>query len=73
VTCHCKSLFIRIYWLLRHHVDATQRRIPMVIAIIIGLLALFSLISFALDTDDWRERRYSPRDQIIFWMRFGNR
>ena len=44
----------------------------MVIAIIIGLLALFSLISFALGTDDWRERRYSPRDEVIFWMRFGN-
>ncbi|MEA2608143.1 MAG: hypothetical protein QOJ75_386 [Chloroflexota bacterium] len=45
----------------------------MVIAIIIGLLALFSLISLALGTDDWRERGYSPRDEIIFWMRFGNR
>ena len=44
----------------------------MVIAIIIGLLALFSLISIALGTDDGRQRGYSPRDEAIFWMRFGS-
>jgi hypothetical protein len=44
----------------------------MVIAIIIGLLALFSLISFALGTDNGRQRADTPRDQVVFWMRFGN-
>jgi len=44
----------------------------MVIAIILGLLALFSLISLALGTDDWRQRGYNPRDEVLFWMRFGN-
>jgi hypothetical protein len=44
----------------------------MVIAIIIGLLALFSLISFALGTDDWHQRGSTPRDQVVYWMRFGN-
>lgn len=37
----------------------------MVVAIIIGLLALFSLISFALGTDDWRQRGYTPREEVM--------
>ena len=53
-------------------VDATQRRIPVLIAIIIGLLALFSLISFALGTDDGRQPVYSPRDEVTFWRLFGS-
>jgi hypothetical protein len=44
----------------------------MIVAIIIGLLALFSLISFALGTDDWRQQGYTPTDEVMFWMRFGN-
>jgi len=44
----------------------------MVVAIIIGLLALFSLISFTLGTDDGRQRSSTPRDEVMFWMRFGN-
>jgi hypothetical protein len=44
----------------------------MVVAIILGLLALFSLISFALGTDDGRQRGQTPRDEVMFWMRFGN-
>lgn len=44
----------------------------MVILAVIGLLALFSLISFALGTDDWRQRGYTPKDEVMFWMRFGN-
>ena len=46
---------------------------PVVIAIIIGLLALFSLISIALGTDDGRQRGYSPRDEVTFWRLFGSR
>lgn len=44
----------------------------MVILAVIGLLALFSLISFALGTDDWRQRGYTPKDEVMFWMRFGS-
>ena len=44
----------------------------MVVAIILGLLALFSLISFALGTDDGRQRDDTRGDQAMFWMRFGN-
>ena len=44
----------------------------MVILAVIGLLALFSLISFALGTDDSRQRGYTPKDEVMFWMRFGN-
>lgn len=44
----------------------------MVILAVIGLLALFSVISFALGTDDWRQRGYAPRDEVMFWMRFGS-
>lgn len=44
----------------------------MVILTVIGLLALFSLISFALGTDDWRQRGYTPKDEVMFWMRFGS-
>jgi hypothetical protein len=44
----------------------------MVIAIILGLLALFSLISFALGTDDGRQRGHTPTDEVMFLMRFGN-
>jgi type II secretory pathway pseudopilin PulG len=43
----------------------------MIVAIIIGLLALFSLISFALDTDDGRQRELTRREEVIFWMRYG--
>ena len=46
--------------------------IPVLIAIIIGLLALFSLISFALGTDDGRQPVYSPRDEVTFWRLFGS-
>ena len=42
----------------------------MVVAIVIGLLALFSLISFALGTDDGRQRGDTPRDEPLLWMRF---
>jgi hypothetical protein len=41
-----------------------------VVAIIIGFLALFSLISYALGTDDGRQGDYTPRDEPLFWTRF---
>lgn len=44
----------------------------MVVAIILGLLALFSLISLVLGTDDGRRQVYYPRNEILSWMRFGN-
>ncbi len=44
----------------------------MVIAIILGFLALFSLISHALGTEDGRQQVYFPRNEVLFWMRFGN-
>lgn len=44
----------------------------MVVLAVIGLLALFSLISFALGTDDWRQRGHAPKDEVMFWMRFGS-
>jgi hypothetical protein len=54
-------------------VDANARGgSPVVIAIIIGLLAAFSLISFALGTDDGRQPAYSPRDEVTFWRLFGS-
>ena len=44
----------------------------MVILMVIGRLALFSLISFALGTDDGRQRGYTPKDEVMYWMRFGS-
>jgi len=45
--------------------------VPPVIALGIGFLALFSLLSIALGTED--PRRVDPRDDIRLWMRFGLR
>jgi hypothetical protein len=42
-----------------------------VIALGIGFLALFSLLSIALGTED--PRRVDPRDDIQLWMWFGLR
>jgi hypothetical protein len=41
------------------------------IAFGIGFLALFSLLSILLGTDD--PRRVDPRDDVRFWMRYGIR
>ncbi len=44
----------------------------MIIAIVIGLLALFSLISFLLDTDEPRQARVDPaNDYAPYLMRFS--
>ena len=44
----------------------------MVLAIIIGLLALFSLISFLLDTDEPRQASVDPaNDYAPYLMRFS--
>jgi hypothetical protein len=40
---------------------------------VLGFLTLFSLISYALGTDDWRQRGYTPKDDVMFWMRLGGR
>ena len=46
----------------------------MIIAIVIGLLALFSLISFLLDTDEPRQANVDPaNDYAQYLMRFGAR
>ena len=45
----------------------------MVFATLIGLLALFSVISFLLDTDEPRRPGLTPEDEVRFWMRFGAR
>ena len=45
----------------------------MVIAIIIGLLALFSLISYLLGTDEPRQGDVEPSFDVRYLMRFGAR
>lgn len=46
----------------------------MIIAIVIGLLALFSLISFLLGTDEPRQAQVDPaHEHAQFLMRFGAR
>ena len=44
----------------------------MVIVTIIGLLALFSLISYRLGTDDGGQRAPDRDQEAMFWMRFGS-
>ena len=44
----------------------------MVIATIIGLLVLFSLISFLLGTDNGGQQVPDRDREAMFWMRFGN-
>jgi hypothetical protein len=39
---------------------------------VFGVLTLFSLISYKLGTDDWRQQGYTPKDDVMFWMRFGS-
>ncbi len=43
----------------------------MLIATVIGLLALFSFISLLLTGDD-SDTRTDPRDQLPLWARFGH-
>lgn len=45
----------------------------MAIATVFGLLALFSLISFALGTEDQQRPGHIPQDEALFLLRFGNR
>ena len=44
----------------------------MVIVTIIGLLALFSLISYGLGTDDGGQQAPARDQETMFWMRFGS-
>ena len=43
----------------------------MIVVIILGLLALFSLISFVLGTDEPRRPDVTPRDYVMYLLRFG--
>jgi hypothetical protein len=38
-----------------------------------GLLALFSLISILIGTEDHRRRPADPRDDLFIWMNVGRR
>jgi len=49
----------------------TAAEVSPMIAIGFGLLALFSVLSIVLDTED--PRHADPRDDIRLWMRFGAR
>jgi len=44
----------------------------MVILTIIGILALISLASLALGTDDVRQAGQAPEDRAMYLMRFGH-
>jgi hypothetical protein len=44
----------------------------MVIVTIIALLALFSLISYRLGTDDGAQGIPDRDQEAMFWMRFGS-
>lgn len=44
----------------------------MVIVTIIGLLALFSLISYRLGTDNGGQQAPARDQETLFWMRFGS-
>jgi hypothetical protein len=57
-------------WDPRVHGDHAAE-VPPVIALAIGFLALFSLLSILLGNDD--PRHVDPRDDIRLWMRFGLR
>ena len=45
----------------------------MILAIVIGLLALFSLISYLLGTDEPRQTNVDTSHDTRFLMRFGAR
>lgn len=44
----------------------------MILVILIVLLALFSLISYLLGTDEPRQTNVDPGDDVRFLMRFGS-
>ena len=44
----------------------------MVIVTIIGLLALFALISYRLGTDDGGQKAPHRDSETLFWLQFGN-
>jgi hypothetical protein len=45
----------------------------MAILAVLGFLTLFSLISYELGTDDWRQAGYTPTDDGMYWMRISSR
>jgi hypothetical protein len=49
------------------------RGAPMIIATLIGLLALFSILSILLGSDDPEDPRAYRKDEFPFWLRYGHR
>jgi len=43
----------------------------MIIATVIGLLALFSILSILLGGDDASDPRGNGREELPFWLRYG--
>jgi hypothetical protein len=54
-------------------IHRSEGRHSMIILIAIGLLALFSLISYLLGTDEPRQANVDPVHQSWYLMRFGAR
>jgi hypothetical protein len=55
-----------------HGVHAAEVQ-TMVLVTLIGLLALFSLLSIMLGAEDPRQAGYDPRSEMKLWMRYGIR
>jgi hypothetical protein len=45
----------------------------MIIATLVGLLALFSILSILLGTEDTQDPRAFRKDEFPFWLRYGHR
>ena len=45
----------------------------MVIATVIGLLALFSILSIVLGGEDGQDLHSYHRDEFPFWLKYGHR
>jgi hypothetical protein len=45
----------------------------MIIATVIGLLAIFSILSILLSGEDVHVSRGYPKDEFPFWLKYGHR